>query len=210
MPGKRSILIVFTLLGIVGLLIYTFGLTDIVIGIYSFFSLPLVYFLAKFLFPSFFSRITQKLRHFLGIKRNRDRKLTPDYTFNKKQFVLKNLKDQVYKLCEAPLRIIDETEIKYIRKLHWKYYKSTGEVIKLNGALSEVVPAMAKFGPKSFVVIGKPGVGKTSAIYEYLKTALESLGNTSKEEEKDLVASLFFFILLEKKPIHKGVVVTGI
>ncbi|WP_394747135.1 glycerophosphodiester phosphodiesterase family protein [Spongiimicrobium salis] len=191
MPLKRSIFIVFALLCVVGLLIYNFGFTDILVGIYSFSSFSFVYFLAKFLFPTLFSKITQKLRQFLGIKSKRAKKLVPEYTFDKKQFVLNNLKDQVYKLCEAPLRIIEETEVKYIRKLHWKYHKATGEIIKLSGALSEVVPAMAKFGPKSFVVYGKPGVGKTSAIYEYLKTSLESLDNTAEKEEKDLVPVYF-------------------
>lgn len=201
-PLKRSILFLLVLLLLVAGSVYFFGPPENLLSFYGVSGISIFLFLLRLFFPDELRLMMQKIRRLLGVKRRGAQKIIPEYNFDKKKYLLQNLKEQVYKRCKVHLNLINETEVKYITELNWRLHTHTSKDEKKQGSLLEVLRHTQKFSSKSFAVIGDAGVGKTSAIYNYLLQMLEA-EETVKEEEQPIPVYFSLSSLRRNQPFKE-------
>ena len=83
------------------------------------------------------------------------------------QRLLDGLCQNVESLCQANINLIQEGDLKFIDSLNWNV-SSKGKEYIFKGKLSEVVFKFQGQSIGNFAVIGEAGVGKTSAIYDFI------------------------------------------
>ncbi|WP_428661978.1 glycerophosphodiester phosphodiesterase family protein [Runella sp.] len=89
---------------------------------------------------------------------------------------LKKLKARIIKRSQYHIQDVQETEVKFIEKLNWrirvnekKYLLKQGDLFSIEKEFHSETPS-----PQGFIIIGFPGVGKTTSMHNYLLKSLDS------------------------------------
>lgn len=102
-----------------------------------------------------------------GLFTNQHRSGKVSISENKISNVKDTLEGKVEQLCETNIKAIKQ-DIQFIEVLNWEFHPQQGEPVALLGNLMTILKASEKRKLQSFVVIGEAGVGKTSAIFQYI------------------------------------------
>jgi len=181
---KKRILLVILGIGIPLYLLYHSGWADNLLALFGLSSISVLLYLLKVIFDDQINTGIKKSLAFLGIKKKEEFTIDPILTENAQNTLLQRLKTDVHNLCSKNLALIEKSELKFIKTLNWKVTSINGDSKIVQGRLHDLIKKTQSFNGQSFAIIGPAGVGKTSAIFDYIAHQL-------KEEKIDLVPVYF-------------------
>ncbi len=169
---KKRVLIIL-IIALVALVLFFLGETDQFLGLFGLSSASILLYILKVIFDDQITTGTKKLLKMLGVQKN-DQDLGLALNEEAKDFQLRRLKKGVQKVCSDSISRIEEGNIKFIRNLNWEYqeegkYQKEGKKPKEHrGTLETLIQKTEEFSKNRFAIIGPAGVGKTSAIFDYI------------------------------------------
>ena len=134
-----------------------------------------LYFLNKFI-----DKRVEKLVAWLGDKLGFSRmksKNIPVYENDERyKKLLGYLRDKVQSLCQDNINLIQKEELEFINTLNWSI-SSKAKQYHFKGKLSGIIDKFQNSSLTNFAVIGEAGVGKTSAVYDFILERLINHNN---------------------------------
>ncbi|MDC6366677.1 glycerophosphodiester phosphodiesterase family protein [Flagellimonas amphidinii] len=93
---------------------------------------------------------------------------------NEKKFLSDSLRNQALVRSNRNLQISKNNNLEYIETLNWRSHSDLGSTKTFNQTLYKLL-SRSQFKPKnSFIIYGESGVGKTYAVFDYIRKRIES------------------------------------
>lgn len=111
----------------------------------------------------------------IGFKKRKPKIISTFENDERNKKLLDGLCEKVESLCQSNINLIQSEDLQFIDTLNWNI-TSKSKQYRFKGKLSDVVNKYQSSSLTSFAVIGEAGVGKTSAIYDFILERLKNKG----------------------------------
>nr|WP_299070365.1 glycerophosphodiester phosphodiesterase family protein [uncultured Allomuricauda sp.] len=95
----------------------------------------------------------------------------------KKEFLRDSLRSQAIARSKDTLRVSGNNNLEYIETLNWRLHADSGLFETYNGPLYELLSKVKSEQKNNFIIFGESGVGKTFAVFDYIKKRIEADSN---------------------------------
>ncbi|PWL38114.1 hypothetical protein DKG77_07420 [Flagellimonas aquimarina] len=91
----------------------------------------------------------------------------------KKEFLRDSLRSQAITRSKSTLRVSGNNNLEYIETLNWRLHTDNDLFETHDGSLYRLLSTVKHKQKNSFIIFGESGVGKTFAVFDYIKRGIE-------------------------------------